>query len=144
MKTTDLNELKGRIKTTAQNWANGKIDILLPGDKAGARSFLKNAVNNILARYDEDLNRYLDTFFLFVANEVGEVDSDVVIDHLAAMFAEMDVIETNIAGFRITAGKGRAEVLFPPNPLLKLIAGNVGGFALNADDIRELKSFINN
>lgn len=144
MKTTDLSDLKGKIKRALQSWANGKIDMLLPGDKASARNFLKNAVNNILGRTDEELNKYIDTFFLFVADERGEIDSDAVVDHLAGIFSEMEIMETDIAGFHIKAGKGRAEVLLPNNMLLKLIAGNIGGFALNADDIRELKQFINN
>lgn len=144
MKTTDLAALTGKIKGALQAWANGKVDKILPGDKAMARSFLKNFVNNVLVRFDESINKHIDTFFLFVADVHGEIDSDVVVDHLAGMFNEMEVIETDFAGFHIKAGKGRAEVLFPRNFMTKLIAGNIGGFALNADDIRELKQFINN
>lgn len=141
MKTTDVAALTGKLKTAAQAWANAKIDVMLPGDKATARSFAKNAVNNVLVRSEVKLNEWIDGILLFVANAAGEVDTDVMVDHLAAIFSELEPMAYDFGGFRLTAGKGRAEIHFPR--FVGLIAG-IEGVALNADDISELKQFINN
>lgn len=144
MKTSDITEYKDKVKASIHRWADGKVDYLLPGNKEAARTFIKNAISNILSRYDEKIGGALDTFSLFVANENGEIDSDVVVEHLANMFNELEPIEYSVGGFKITASNGRAEIILPDNLIVKLIAGNIEGIALNADDIRELKTIINN
>lgn len=143
MRTTDLYTLTGKTKQALQSWANKQIDVLLTGDKAAASTFAKNAVNNLLHRYDEAINRAIDSAFIFVADESGAVDTDVLIDRLADLFNEMEIVEADVVGFHIKAGKGRAEVLLPRNPILQIIAGNVEGFALTAEDIRNFKSLFN-
>ena len=68
MKTNDINLMKGKVKDAALTWVDAQIDYLLP-NKAAGRSMLKNAANNILARYDEGINKGMDVVFLMFADK---------------------------------------------------------------------------
>ena len=84
MKIEDVNQFKGDLKSAFQQWGESKIDELF-AERAAARTFMKNGLNNMLNRFDGKINGYVDTFFLFVADESGTVDSDTMIDSLAGL-----------------------------------------------------------
>ena len=90
MKTNDINKLKGDIKSAALSWVDSQIDCLLP-NKATGRAILKNAANNIVARYDARINEGIDVAFLLFADSKGNIDSDTVVDSLCSMLEEMNV-----------------------------------------------------
>lgn len=143
MKAEDLNKFKGEIKTAMQQWGEAKIDEIFPG-KAMAKQFLKNGLHNTLRRYDEQMNRYLDQFFLFVADDKGTIDSDAMVDTVAGIFSEIDPVQQYHLGLvDVTVGKGELGIHLPDNMFLNMLVGNKGVVKFTADDILDFKNLLN-
>lgn len=141
MKYEDKSKFIGEVKTAVQEWAEGKIDALFP-NKPQARALLKRGLNNWLTREDERVNRMLDTALLFVADERGTIDSDVVVDILGALFKEMDVQRYQLGIVEVMAGKGEVVVSLPQNMYLDMIVGRLGTVRFTVDDLKELKELM--
>lgn len=143
MKADDLIKFKGEIKTAMQQWGEAKIDELFPG-KAAAKTFMKNGLNNLMARHDQKLNEYIDYFFMFVADEKGTIDSDVMVDTVAGMFREIEPEQQYSLGLvDITIGKGELGVHLPDNMFLNMLVGKRGVVKFTADDILDFKNLLN-
>jgi len=140
MKTTDISLLKGKIKNAALSWVGAQIDCLLP-NKATGRALLKNAAGNIMARYDEIINKGVDTAFLLFADKEGNIDSDSVVDALCSMLDEMNSAEYSFYGFDTRIGKGEICIDFPHSFLSELIAGDIGGVKITSSDIKQIKDY---
>ncbi len=138
MKIEDVNRFKGLVKTALQDWGNAKIDELLP-KKAAPKVFLKNGLNNILTRYDTDINKWVDNIFLFIADENGVIDSDKMIDTLAGIFKEMPRKEYSLGPFGMVAGAGEVVISFPHNFLMDMLVGDMGSVKFTTEDILEFK-----
>ncbi len=143
MKAEDLTKFKGEIKTAMQHWGEAKIDELFPG-KAAAKTFMKNGLNNVMNRYDQQMNQYIDYLFMFVANEKGVVDSDVMVDTMAGMFREIDPVQQYRFGMvDVTVGKGELGIHLPDNMFLNMLVGNRGVIKFTAEDILDFKNLFN-
>lgn len=141
MKTNDINLLKGHLKDAALSWVDSQIDYLLP-NKATGRAILKNAANNILARYDAKINEGIDGAFILFADSKGNIDSDTVVDSLCSMLEEMSVSDFTLGSFATRIGKGEICVDFPRSFLSELIAGDIGGVKITTEDIKQIKNYL--
>jgi len=143
MKTEDLTKFKGEIKSAMQAWGESKIDEMFPG-KAAAKQFMKNGLNNVMNRYDEVMNRYIDQFFIFVADEKGVIDSDVMVDTVAGIFSEIDPVQQYHLGLvDVTIGKGELGIHLPDNMFLNMLVGSKSVIKFTADDILDFKNLLN-
>ena len=59
MKVSDVNAFKGQFKDAALNWAGSLVDQMLP-NKVAARTLVKNAIGNMMARLDGKINQWYD------------------------------------------------------------------------------------
>ncbi len=141
MKIEDVTQFKGAIKNALQDWGNAKIDEML-SKKAAPKAFLKNGLNNMLTRYDTNINKWVDTIFLFVADENGVIDSDTMIDTLADIFKEMPKKEYSFGYFGMVAGDGEVVISFPHNFLMDMLVGDMGSVKFTTEDILEFKNLI--
>jgi hypothetical protein len=141
MKTNDINLMKGKVKDAVLTWVEAQIDCLLP-NKAAGRSLLKNAANNILARYDEKINKGMDAAFLLFADKDGKMDSDTIVDSLCSMLDEMTPTDYSFYGFEARIGNGEICVDFPRSFLSELIAGDIGGVRITSADINQVKDYL--
>lgn len=141
MKTNDINLMKGKVKDAVLTWVEAQIDCLLP-NKAAGRSLLKNAANNILARYDEKINKGMDAAFLLFADKDGKMDSDTIVDSLCSMLDEMTPTDYSFYGFEARIGNGEICVDFPRSFLSELIAGDIGGVKITSADINQVKDYL--
>lgn len=141
MRIEDVNRFKGTVKSALQEWGNAKIDEMLP-KKAAAKHFIKNGLNNMLSRYDDRLNGWMENLFVFVADENGVIDSDTMVDAIAGIFGEMPRKEYDMGMFHVTAGAGEVLVDFPHNFLTDMLVGDTGRIRLTTDDILEFKNLI--
>lgn len=139
MKATDINQFKGELKTAIQSWGNSKIDELFKNPTP--RTFAKNGLNNILNRYDESMNKGIDMLWMFVSNEDGVVDSDVLVDNAIAMLKEMDLKEYNIMGLNMTIGKGEVAIEMPKNIFFDMLVG-CSKIRFTSNDINEFKNLL--
>lgn len=143
MRTEDIHEFKGKLKSSLQQWGYGKIDEIFP-NKPQIKSFAKNGLNNMMARYDEKLNKWVDTFMIFAGSENGSIDTDQVVDMAVEMFKELEPNRYQFEFMDIEVGKGQVVFHLPQNMLFDLLLGKSGIIRMTADDLLELKEMFNN
>ncbi len=141
MKIDDVNQFKGELKTAMQSWAESKVDELF-ASRPQARVFMKNAISNVMNRFDDKLNKYIDMMFLFVADKDGVVDSDVMVDTVANLFKEMDERHYAMGMVDVTVGKGQLLIELPHNLFLEMLVGDLGRVKFTTEDIREFKNLL--
>lgn len=141
MKIEDVNQFKGELKGAFQQWGESKIDELF-ADRAAARTFMKNGLNNMMHRFDNRVNSYIDTFFLFVADESGTVDSDTMIDTLAGLFKEMKERKYPMGMVDVTVGNGQLSIDLPHNIFLEMLVGDLGKVKFTTEDIKDFKNYL--
>lgn len=142
MRTEDISKFKGQLKSALQQWGNNKIDEVFP-NKPQIKAFAKNGLNNIMARCDEKLNRWIDTFMVFAASENGTIDTDQVVDMAAEMFKELEPHVYQLEFMDIEIGRGEVAFHLPQNMLFDLLLGKSGTIKLTTDDLLELKEMFN-
>lgn len=142
MRTTDINEFKGRIKMAIIDWGESKIEALFP-NKPQVRAIMKNGLNNMLNKIDNNINSYIDNIVLFVGDKDGNIDSDSIVDMAVSMFEEMEHSEFKAGMFGMRVGKGEFIVDLPHNIFLDMLVGNLGSVRFTSEDLKEFKNFLN-
>lgn len=142
MKTDDISRFKGQLKGALQQWGEKKIDEIMP-TKPQMRTLLKRGLGNMMARWDEKINKYIDTLFLFAANEQGIIDTDTMVEMAADMFKEVEPRKYQFDMFDIEIGRGELAIYLPENFLYDLLLGGSGRFRMTVDDILEMKQYFN-
>lgn len=142
MRVDDINKFKGQLKSTLQQWGNCKIDEVFP-NKPQLTAFLKNGLNNVMARMDTKLNKYIDGLVLFVGNENGVVDTDTMVDMAAEVFKEMEPNRYQFEFMDIEVGRGKVVFNLPQNFMFDLLLGKSGNITMTVDDILEMKELFN-
>lgn len=140
MKIDDVNKFKGVIKSAIQDWGESKIDELFKNSVS--KTFAKNGLNNALNRFDDKLNNGIGWLWMFLADESGVVDSDVMIDHINTMLKEMEVKEYDMGGFLLSVGHGEIAISMPKNILIDMLVG-CSKVRLTTGDINEFKNLLN-
>lgn len=141
MKTSDINALKGRIKDGILKWSESMIDQMLP-NRVAARAMLKNMAGNMLARFDAQINRGIDTAFLMIGDADGNIDSDAAVDMVCELLKEMPATDYALGALGATIGKGEIRVQFPRGVFSDLIVGNLDGVKITTADIQQIKTLI--
>lgn len=139
MKTADINALKGKTKDALLVWIGGQIDQMLP-NRAAARTFLKNAAGNLLARFEQKVDQGIDAAFLMLGDAQGVIDTDSLVDTVCDMLKEMQPTDYSVGPIAATVGRGEICLRFPGGILCDLIAGGLGGAKITTADIQQIKT----
>ena len=142
MRATDVNAFKGQFKDALVGWAGSMIDQMLP-NKVAARTLFKNAVGNVVNRFDGRVNQMVDTAFLVLGDSSGVLDTDTVIDTLCDMLNEMKPTEYSLGFVNMVVGQGEIRIQFPHNIFSDLVVGDLGGVKFTTSDIKEIKNYLN-
>ena len=137
----ELGKLKNDLLVNMEEWATYKIDTLVeckPNLKV-ASTYLKRGVRNWIAREKCRIDKMVDNVALFIADEHGNINTDVIIDDFLEMFNVMDVQKANMGIFDIEYGKGEIKINIPHNPVIDLFMGDLGQIKITCDDILEIK-----
>ena len=137
----ELGKLKNDLLVNMEEWATYKIDALAeckPNLKV-ASTYLKRGVRNWIARENCRIDKMVDNVALFIADEHGNINTDVIIDDFLEMFKVMDVQKANMGIFDIEYGKGEIKIIIPHNPVIDLFMGDLGQIKITCDDILEIK-----
>lgn len=145
MKISDLNQLKGQMKTAARDWAFAKIDELTTTHPrlVPVSVYLRRGVTNLIARYDEQMNRTIDRLALFLCDERGVYDTDMIVDDLCEMFDKTPRGETELLGATITYGQGEVCIDLPGGAFVETLLGDLSKIRFTTDDFKELKTMFN-
>ena len=140
-KNSELGKLKSDLLANMEEWANYKIDSLVesrPNLKV-ASTYLKRGVRNWVARENKRIDSMIDNVALFISDEQGNINIDVIIDDFLEMFKAMDVQEVNMGVFDVEYGKGEIKINIPHNPILDMLMGDLGQIKITTEDILEIK-----
>lgn len=141
MRATDVNAFKGQFKDALVGWAGSMIDQMLP-NKVAARTLFKNAVGNVVNRFDGKVNQLIDSAFLVFGDSSGVLDTDTAIDMLCDMLNEMKPTEYSLGFVNMVVGQGEIRIQFPHNIFSDLVVGDLGGVKFTTSDIKEIKNYL--
>ena len=134
----NLGEFKARMKSAFENWISSLITSAdeLP---SAMKTILIRASNNIIHRYENEIEKVFDTIAVLFGNESGAIDTDVIANDLLNLI-NIPARSTTIAGFNITFGENEISVEMPKNILTQLIG--IGKVKINQDDINKFLEMI--
>lgn len=141
MKASDVNAFKGKFKDAVVGWAGSMVDQMLP-NKVTARTLFKNAIGNVVNRFDGKVNQLVDSAFLVFGDSEGVVDTDTTIDLLCGMLDEMKPTDYSFGFINATIGQGEIKIQFPHNIFSELVVGDLGGVKFTTSDIKQLKNYL--
>ena len=141
MKASDVNAFKGQFKDAIVGWAGSMVDQMLP-NKVTARTLFKNAIGNVVNRFDGKVNQLVDSAFLVFGDSEGVVDTDTTIDLLCGMLDEMKPTDYSLGFINATIGQGEVKIQFPHNIFSELVVGDLGGVKFTTSDIKQLKNYL--
>ncbi len=84
----------------------------------------------------------IDNASLFICDENGNVDADLLFEDMMQMFREMDEVPFGKGFIQGSFGKGIIRFRLPDNPVVNLLFGNTGAIKITDADILELKKII--
>lgn len=134
----NLGEFKARMKSAFGNWISSLITSAdeLP---SAMKTILNRASNNIIHRYENEIEKVFDTIAVLFSNESGAIDTDVIANDLLNLI-NIPARSTTIAGFNVTFGENEISVEMPKNILTQLIG--IGRVKINQDDINKFIEMI--
>ena len=134
----NLGEFKSSMKSAFENWISSLITSAdeLP---SAMKTIINRASNNIIHRYENEIEKVFDTIVMLFGNESGAIDTDVIANDLLNLI-NIPARSTTIAGFNITFGENEISVEMPKNILTQLIG--IGKVKINQDDLNKLLEMI--
>ena len=134
----NLGEFKSSMKSAFGNWISSLITSAdeLP---SAMKTILNRASNNIIHRYENEIEKVFDTIAVLFGNESGAIDTDVIANDLLNLI-NIPARSTKIAGFNVTFGENEISVEMPKNILTQLIG--IGKVKINQDDINKFLEMI--
>lgn len=140
----EMDELKNRLMRSVGKWADGRIDDFVVSNPRmkTASVYMKRGVKNYLAKENKAISGMIDGVSLFLCDENGCVDADMVFNDLMAMFNESDEVPFGAGFLRGAIGKGVIRFQLPDNPIMTLLFGNSQAIKITSADFMELKDMI--
>ena len=134
----NLGEFKATMKSAFGNWISSLITSAdeLP---SAMKTILNRASNNIIHRYENEIEKVFETIAVLLGNESGAIDTDVIANDLLNLI-NIPARSTTIAGFNVTFGENEISVEMPKNILTQLIG--IGKVKINQDDINKFLEMI--
>jgi hypothetical protein len=141
MTTSDVNAFKGQFKDALVNWAGSLIDQMLP-NRVTARTLFKNAIGNMVTKFDGKINQAVDAVFIMFGDASGNIDTDSTIDLLCGMLNEMKPTQYSLGIVDAIIGQGEIKIQFPHSIFSDFIVGDLSGVKFTTSDIEGLKNYL--
>jgi hypothetical protein len=122
-------------------WAESKLDELF-GKGSMTATYMKRGLANYVKKNDEAVSSAMDTLAMFVADENGEIDTDVLFDDMLRAFRQSERHETTVGGMKVEYGEGEVVVHVPHGIMYDMVFGRYGTIRITADDIQEVKKLL--
>lgn len=139
-----IDELKENITNSLQLWAEDRIDDLAAANPRLkiASVYLKRGAKNYLTKEKARIGTMVDNAALFLCDEDGKVDADLLFNDMLTMFREMDETPFGKGFIHGTIGKGTVSFALPDNPITNMLFGNTGAIKITDSDLIELKKLL--
>lgn len=141
----NISGLKDKLIDSLEVWADNRIDDFVsqnPNLKI-ASVYIKRGAKNYLAKKRGKLGEMIDNASIFICDEEGNIDSDMLFDDMMKMFRDMDETPFGKGILQGTIGKGVIRFKLPDNPIFTLMFGNTGAIKITEADFLELKELFN-
>lgn len=143
-----LNILKDKAISSIKTCVDNRINDLVEDNPKLkiASKYIKRGVKNYITEEQHKFERMIDNVALFICDENGNIDTEMLFDDLMTMFREMDEANFNIKSIKCSIGKGVIRLELPKDALItKLFFGDIGAIRITEADFMELKDlFIEN
>lgn len=140
-----LISLKDKIIDSLEVWADNRIDDFVsqnPNLKVTS-VYMKRGAKNYLTRERDKIENVIDNASLFICDEDGNIDADMLFKDMMTMFKDMDETPFGTGFLQGTIGKGMIRFKLPDNPVFNLMFGNTGAIKITEADFIELKDLFN-
>lgn len=140
-----LSGLKDKMIDSLESWADNRIDDFVsqnPNLKV-ASVYMKRGAKNYLARERGKIENVIDNAALFICDEDGNIDADMLFKDMMTMFKDMEETPFGKGLLQGTIGKGTIRLKLPDNPVFNLMFGNTGAIKITEADFIELKELFN-
>jgi len=139
-----MEELKARLMSSVEKWAEGRIDDLAEANPRlkVASVYIKRGVRNYLARENKRISDMIDGVSLFVCDENGEVSPAMVFDDLMTMFRDSEEIPFGHGLLHGTIGKGVIRFQLPDSPVFSILFGDSQAIKITAADFADLRELL--
>ncbi len=137
-------EFKDRLMSSLEAWAESRIDDFSANNPrmAIASVYMKRGVKNYLNRESDRIGNMINDAALFLCDESGHIDTEMLFDDLMSVFKEMEEIPFGKGFIRGTLGKGVIRFQLPDNPITGILFGESQSIKITSRDFLELKEIL--
>lgn len=139
-----LAEFKDNILDAFRIWIEERVDSLAESNPRlkVASVYLKRGARNYISRERGEISGMIDNVSLFLCDENGNIDTDMLLDDLMQMFRDMEEVPFGAGLVRGTFGNGAIRFVLPDNPVINLLFGDIGAIKITDSDLLELKNLL--
>jgi len=139
-----LIKLNEKVTSSLETWIEDRIDEFVGSNPKlkMASVYMKRGAKNYLAREKGKIGNMIDSAALFICDENGDIDAEMLFDDMMTMFREMEETPFNMGIFNGAIGKGMIRFQLPNNPIFNLLFGDTGAIKITDSDFVELKNLI--
>ena len=136
-----LEAVKTKFNRAAHTWIDDRIDDFTRNNPQlkTVSTYLKRGAKNYLLKEDKKINELIDGLSLFICDENGNIDVNMLFDDFIEMFNSMEEREFNLDILKGNLGSGAMKIEIPNNLLTNLVFGNMGYIRITSGDLVELK-----
>lgn len=136
-----LEAVKTKFNKAAHTWIDDRIDDFTRNNPQlkTVSTYLKRGAKNYLLKEDKKINELIDGLSLFICDENGNIDVNMLFDDFIEIFNSMEEREFNLGILKGYLGSGAMKIEIPNNLLTNLVFGNMGYIRITSGDLVELK-----
>ena len=139
-----IEELKEKLLTSVDLWADARIDEMVKGNPMLAipSVYMKRAAHNVIAKKKDSWGKQLDNATIFLADENGEINADSIFGDLMEMLKSIEDYHFDLGIVHGHIGDGTIAIDLPDNIVTTILLGSKRSLTFNAEDFEELKNLV--
>lgn len=140
----NITELKEKLLTSVDLWADARIDDMIKGNPMLAISsvYMKRAAHNIISINKEKLGKTIDNAALFIGDENGDINVDTIFDDAMQMLKTIEDYHFELGFISGRIDEGTLYINLPDNIFTTLLFGSKKSISLGESDFTELKNLL--
>lgn len=139
-------DLKQKFIDSLSVWADDRITVFTNSNPnlKPMSIYLKRGASNIIKKYDDEIDKMINSAMIFIADENGNYNLNALFDDIMTMFKDMEEMPINIGPMTVTVGKGNIRIPIPKNTFTNVIFGDTSAIRITQSDFVELKNILTN
>lgn len=140
----NIVSFKEHVFVSLNQWIDNRVDAFVAGNPRMAKAavYLKRGAKNFLVQKKEKFDEMIDYATMFICNENGEINKEMLFSDLMYMFKNMDDMSFTIGPITGTAGKGTIRFQLPEGLFSHIFFGNTGAIRITEADLQKLKDML--